>query len=77
MGVEPYFSARDLHEAIDRGEFPSWSMYVQIMTEEEGLKYKWDIFDPTKVWPHADAPLQPVGKLVLNKNNITFHTDSE
>lgn len=47
------------------------------MPKKEADNYKWDIFDVTKIWPHSDYPLIPVGKLVLNKNNITFHTDSE
>ncbi len=41
-------------------------MYVQLIPEAEGEKYKWDIYDVTKVWPHGEYPLMQVGKVVLN-----------
>jgi catalase len=66
QGIQPFYSTRDLHDSIEKGDFPSWTMYVQIMPESESYNYKWDIFDVTKVWPHSDYPLLPVGKLVLN-----------
>lgn len=50
---------------------------MQIMTEEEGLSYKWDIFDVTKVWPHSDVPLIKVGKLTLNKNPVNYFAEVE
>jgi catalase len=43
-------------------------MFFQVMKPEQAEKYRWNIFDMTKVWPHADFPLQPVGKLTLNQN---------
>ncbi|APX71350.1 catalase [Companilactobacillus allii] len=67
----------DLFDAIDKGDFPSWNMYVQIIPYEEGLKYKWDIFDVTKVVSHKDYPLIKVGKLTLNKNPENYFTDVE
>lgn len=47
------------------------------MPEAEGPKYRWNIFDVTKVWPHGDYPLIPVGKLVLNKNPANYFQDVE
>jgi catalase len=47
------------------------------MPEKDGLNYKYDIFDVTKVWPHGDYPLIPVGKMVLNKNPENFHAEVE
>lgn len=41
-------------------------MYVQLIPEADGEKYKWDIYDCTKVWPHSEVPLLQVGKVVLN-----------
>ncbi|WP_304441924.1 MULTISPECIES: catalase [Chitinophaga] len=58
---------RDLVEAIDNGEFPRWAMRVQIMPEAEAKTYRWNPFDLTKVWPHADYPLIDVGVLELNE----------
>jgi len=50
---------------------------VQIMPESEGEKYKFDIYDVTKVWPQADYPLIPVGKMVLNKNPENYFAEVE
>ena len=57
-----------MRNAIEKGDYPSWTMYFQVMKPEQAENYRWNIFDMTKVWPHADFPLQPVGKLTLNRN---------
>lgn len=59
---------RDLHRAIERGLFPSWTLKVQLMPVEDAANYRFNPFDLTKVWPHADYPLHTVGKLTLNRN---------
>ena len=41
---------------------------IQAIPEKEGLSYKWNIFDVTKVCSKGDYPLIKVGKLVLNRN---------
>ena len=67
-GQDPDNHAADLHNAIEAGNFPSWTLHIQVMTPEQAEAYRWNVFDMTKVWPHADFPLQPVGKLIFNKN---------
>lgn len=67
-GEDPDYHSNDLFGAIEKGNFPSWTLYIQAMKPAEAEKYKWDIFDMTKVWPHKDFPLQEVGKLTLNRN---------
>jgi catalase len=67
-GQDPDSHQRDLHQAIERGIFPSWTVYVQLMPVAEAADYRFNPFDLTKVWPHADYPLQRVGRLVLNRN---------
>ncbi|KFA71086.1 hypothetical protein S40288_05537 [Stachybotrys chartarum IBT 40288] len=57
-----------MYNSIERGEYPSWTMMLQVMDPKEAETYKWNIFDITKIWPHKDYPLMPVGKLTLNKN---------
>lgn len=47
------------------------------MPEAEALNYKYDVLDVTKVWPHSDCPLIPVGKLVLNKNPDNYFAETE
>jgi catalase len=74
---DPDHATRDLYEAIDRGDYPSWTLQMQIMTPEEAEDYHWDIFDITKVWPHAEVPPVEVGKLVLNRNPENYFTEVE
>ncbi len=68
---------KDLVEAIDRGDFPSWRVEVQIMTEAEARNYYINPFDLTKVWPYADFPVIEVGKLELNKNVNNYFAETE
>jgi catalase len=67
-GENPDYHRKDLYDAIERGEFPSWTLYVQVMSPEEAETFRWNIFDMTKVWPQSEYPLRPVGKLTLNEN---------
>lgn len=68
---------RDLYEAIERGDFPKWTMYVQIMPELEAEEYGLHPFDLTKVWYKEDYPLIEVGEFELNKNPENFFLDVE
>lgn len=70
-------SQRDLYGAIERGEFPRWTMSVQIMPEAEALTLPYDPFDLTKVWPHGDYPLHEVGVLELNQNPVSYFAEIE
>ena len=68
---------RDLYEAIERGEYPRWTMYVQIMTEEQALKHYENPFDITKIWRHSEYPLHEVGVLELNRNPENYFAEVE
>jgi catalase len=59
---------RDLFEAIERGEYPSWTLQVQIMPLEDAATYRFNPFDLTKVWPFGDYPPIEVGRMTLNEN---------
>ena len=76
-GTDPDHATRDLFESIRRGEYPAWKVYVQIMTPEEAETYRFDPFDITKVWPHADYPLQPLGRMVLDRNPENYFAEVE
>jgi len=76
-GRDPDFATRDLFDAIERKEYPSWTLYVQIMPFEDAERYAFDPFDVTKVWLHRDYPLIPVGKLVLNRNPQNYFAEVE
>ena len=66
-----------LFGAIERGDFPKWTMYVQIMPEAEAGKTPYNPFDLTKVWPHADYPLIKVGEMELNRNPDNYFAEIE
>jgi len=70
-------ATRDLFDHIASGKQAVWSAYVQIMPLDAAAKYKWNVFDITKVWPHKDYPLQPYGKLVLNRNPQNYFAEVE
>lgn len=67
-GENSDFYTQDMYEAIERGDYPVWNVYVQVMDPKDAETYKWNIFDMTKVWPHKDFPLRQIGKLTLNRN---------
>ncbi|HUG56887.1 MAG TPA: catalase [Candidimonas sp.] len=77
VGKDRESSQRDLFEAIEKNDFPSWTMYVQIMPEKDASTYHLNPFDLTKVWPHADYPLIEVGTLELNRNPENFFAEVE
>ncbi|UYQ95947.1 catalase [Chitinophaga horti] len=68
---------RDLYENIEAGNFPKWKMYVQIMEESAADTYHLNPFDLTKVWPHGDYPMIPVGELTLNQNPANYFAEVE
>ena len=76
-GEDADYHRRDLFNSIKDGNFPSWTLSMQIMPFEEARTYRLNPFDLTKVWPHGDYPLIEVGKLTLNRNVTDFHTEIE
>jgi catalase len=76
-GEDADYHRRDLYEAIERGEHPSWTLYVQLMPFAEADDYRFNPFDLTKVWPKGDYPLTEVGRLTLDRNPTDFHTEIE
>ncbi|MFC2049828.1 catalase [Chloroflexota bacterium] len=76
-GQDPDHATRDLFEAIERGDYPSWRLEVQIMTPEQADKYRFDPFDITKVWFHADYPPMTIGRMVLNRNPKNYFAEVE
>ena len=76
-GKDLDFHRRDLHAAIERGDFPKWQVQVQIMPEAEAATYRIHPFDLTKVWPHRDYPLIDVGVMELNRNPGNYFAEVE
>lgn len=76
-GLPAFGAQQDLVESIDKGDFPSWTVKVQIMTEEQAQSYHINPFDLTKIWPHADFPLMEIGQLELNRNVDNYFAETE
>jgi catalase len=76
-GHDADYHQRDLLRAIDRGEYPSWTLKVQIMPAAEASKYRFNPFDVTKVWSHRDYPLMTIGRIVLNRNPENYFAEVE
>ncbi len=74
---DPDHATRDLYQSIKNGDLPAWKVSVQIMPPEEAADYRFDIFDITKVWPHGDYPLIPVGRMVLDRNPENYFAEVE
>ena len=68
---------RDLYTAIETGDYPKWTLFIQVMTDEEAKKLPYNPFDLTKMWFKKDFPLIEVGELVLNQNPTNYFADVE
>ncbi|KAI9673390.1 MAG: peroxisomal catalase A [Caeruleum heppii] len=73
----PDWHTQDLFNSIQDGEYPSWTVYVQVLDPADAEKFRWNIFDLTKVWPQKEVPLRPFGKLTLNKNPENYFAEIE
>ena len=67
----------DLYSAIERRDFPRWTVQVQIMPELEAENTPYNPFDLTKVWPHADYPVMEIGIMELNRNPENYFAEIE
>ncbi len=76
-GADADFHRRDLWEAIEAGAYPEWELGLQIFTEEQADGFTFDVLDATKLVPEELVPIQPVGKLVLNRNPDNFFAETE
>ncbi len=68
---------RDLFETIEKGDFPKWTMKIQVMPEKDAASMPFNPFDLTKVWPHKKYPLMDVGVMELNRNPENYFADVE
>jgi len=76
-GTNHSHATADLTEAIARGDYPEWQLCIQTMPLEDEAKYDFDPLDVTKTWPEDVFPLQPVGRMVLNRNIDNFFAENE
>jgi catalase len=76
-GADPDFHRRDLWEAIEAGAYPEWELGVQVFTPEQAEKFSFDVLDATKLIPEELVAVQPIGRLVLNRNPDNFFAETE
>jgi len=76
-GADPDFHRRDLWDAIEAGEYPEWELGLQIFTEEQAERFSFDALDATKLIPEELVPVQPVGRMVLDRNPDNFFAETE
>ncbi|MCR1289256.1 catalase [Shouchella clausii] len=70
-------ATQDLYEAIEKGDYPEWELYVQLMEDGEHPELDFDPLDPTKLWYKDQFPWHKVGKMVLNKNPENYFAEVE
>ncbi len=70
-------ATQDLYDAIERGEYPEWDMFVQLMSDDAHEELDFDPLDATKIWPKEQFPFLPIGKIVLNKNPDNYFAETE
>jgi catalase len=73
----PDHNTQDLFDSVQKGEYPSWTCYVQVLSPEQAEKFRWNIFDLTKVWPQKEVPLRPFGRMTLNRNVDNYFAEIE
>lgn len=76
-GTNHSHATQDLYDSIASGNYPEWKLFIQTMDPEEEDRLDFDPLDLTKTWPEDLFPLQPVGRLVLNKNIDNFFSENE
>ena len=76
-GENADYGIQAMFNAIEEGNYPTWDVFIQTMTPEQAEKFRYNVLDLTKVWPHAEFPLRPIGKLVLNENPVNYFAEVE
>lgn len=77
IGADRESHQRDLFNAIAKGDFPRWRVFVQLMTQKQAESFRWNPFDLTKVWPQKDYPLIEIGVMELNRNPENYFAEVE
>ena len=71
------YHRRDLHDAIAKGDFPKWELFVQPFDTETADKLPFDVLDATKLIPEEIVPLRKVGVMTLDRNPDNFFAETE
>jgi catalase len=76
-GADPDYHRRDLFEAIDGGDYPSWDLGIQVFDEEFARAQPYDVLDSTKLIPEEDCPVEIIGRMELDRNPDNFFAETE
>jgi catalase len=76
-GKDPDFHRRDLWDAIANGNFPEWELGVQVVEEKDEDRFDFDLLDATKIIPEELVPVQPIGRMTLDRNPDNFFAETE
>ena len=77
QGADLGSASKDLHDAIERGDYPKWDFFVQIMDDHEHPELDFDPLDDTKIWPEDAFPLRKLGTMTLNRNVENVFAENE
>lgn len=76
-GKDPDFHRRDLWNAVESGAFPEYELGIQVIPEEDAVRYGFDLLDPTKLLPEELVPVRRIGKMILDQNPTNFFAETE
>ena len=77
-GVDPDFHRRDLYAAIVAGAHPQWELGIQVMPDSDDQYFNGiDLLDSTKIVPEELVPVQPIGRMTLNRVPANFFAEVE
>jgi len=76
-GEDPDYHVQDMYDAIERGDFPTYTVNVQVMDPKQAENSGINIFDNTFTWPHSKYPLRQIGRITLNRNPTNYFQDIE
>ncbi|OTF83166.1 catalase-like protein [Euroglyphus maynei] len=74
---DPDYNVHDLYDAIARKQYPSWTLFIQIMTYDQARRFEFNPFDLTKTWPENDYPYIEVGRMTLDENPKNYYAQVE
>ncbi|GLT26897.1 hypothetical protein SLA2020_019360 [Shorea laevis] len=76
-GANHSHATEDIYDSIATVSYPEWKLFIQTIDTDHEDKFDFDPLDVTKTWPEDILPLQPVGRLVFNKNIDNFFAENE
>jgi len=76
-GRDPDFNRREMWNDIENGDALEWELGVQVVEEADEMSFDYDILDATKLIPEEEVPVEPIGKLTLNRNPDNFFAETE